>query len=543
MNRLCLAVAVWFLPWVVAPVYAGEIQGTVRIEGTATGIGGATMLAASLSAPGNQFFAQSESDGTYSVTVPDGTYAVVATRAGFSSELYLEQPCCEPAGTPTPVVVGSGATVSGIDFTLTQGAQIQGRVVRLSDASALSGIVVRALVAGTSTVAATTSTDALGDYTLVVSAGSYDIEALGAGTFGDELFPARQCWNGFCRGTVVSQTIVGSEIRTGIDFSLAPPARISVPVRDAGTTLLIEGRVLYWFDDALSDAAREQATASGVATLELPGAGSVRLAAASLQCGPAADTECLTELFPDFPCALGACDPATGSAIVFTKGQVVTGPGITLAAGGSIGGLVSSAGLPVAGASVRLFAADVVDFSAAPRVTAMTDVTGAYRIGGLNAAPALVLAQANDFVPMLFDAVPCPLSQCAPASGNLISVQPGIPSQNISFALQGAGALSGRVVDAGRNEPLGGATVHVHTVTGAEIGSTTSQPDGTWRLADLPAAAYFVRFSHPQFSGVVFNGLPCVNNNCDVTFGTDVVVTVGAETPDIDAAMARVDGG
>ena len=184
MRRLILAFAVGFLTWLLNLAHAAEITGTVRIEGTATGIAGATVLAASLSTPGNQFFALSESDGTYSVSVPDGTYAVVATRAGFSSELYLEQPCCEPPGTPTPVVVNAGATVPGIDFTLTQGAKIQGRVVRLSDAQGMTGITVRALVAGTDSVAATTSTDGLGDYTLDVSPGSYDIEVLGGGTFG-----------------------------------------------------------------------------------------------------------------------------------------------------------------------------------------------------------------------------------------------------------------------------------------------------------------------------------------------------------------------
>ena len=78
MNRLIVSVAALVLPWFAIQGQAAEIQGSVRVEGAATSIEGAVVLALSLSAPGNQFFGMSLSDGTYAVTVPDGTYAVVA---------------------------------------------------------------------------------------------------------------------------------------------------------------------------------------------------------------------------------------------------------------------------------------------------------------------------------------------------------------------------------------------------------------------------------------------------------------------------------
>lgn len=521
----------------------GSISGTVRTADASAPIESAQVFALSSSAPGTQFQTQTDAAGNYAMPVADGTYAVVASKTGLEPELYLEQPCCNDPGLATPVVV-SGNTASGIDFTLSAGSQITGRVTRFDNATALAGVSVQARLPGTTTVVATATTDALGDYTLAVSAGNWDIGVLGGGTFGDETYPGQQCWNGQCAGVATPQSVGAGSTLTGIDFALAPPARITLGLRQADSFQLLNGQLTYWVGEVPPTSPTGQAViAAGSVVLEFPGADTVRFAAESPECEVSGNVVCLPELYPDLPCVALGCDPNAGTPIMWTKGQQINGPTMLLDRGGVIRGQVGSAGSPLNGASVQLFPISVTAFNDPPLMTATTNPDGTYRLGGLVTANYYVLARSPGYIPVLFQGEACPMAQCPPASGDLVAVMQTAETPNIDFVLAPGGNLSGQIRDMGRDQPLGGATAHAHRSDGAEVMSVMSASDGTWRIDDLPVGTWYVRFSHPQFGGELFDSIPCPDNNCIVTTGTPITLTSGSDIAGINGALRRVDGG
>ena len=99
----------------------GGIRGEVRDAGTQQFIGGAQVSvynAAGVKVTDTTTFL----DGVYATrALPAGSYTLSAGRAGYASELYLEQACpgntCAPLD-GTPVDVAAPTDTAGIDFTL-----------------------------------------------------------------------------------------------------------------------------------------------------------------------------------------------------------------------------------------------------------------------------------------------------------------------------------------------------------------------------------------------------------------------------------------
>jgi len=545
MNKISIvaAASLLFFSGMLCAGTPGSISGTVRNADASAPIESAQVSAFSLSTPGNPFQTQTDAAGNYTMPVADGTYAVVASKAGLEPELYLEQPCCNDPGLATPVVI-SGNSASGIDFTLSAGSQISGRVTRFDNGAALAGMTVQVRFPGTTSVVATTTTDALGDYTLAVSAGNWEIGVLGGGTFGDETYPSQQCWNGQCAGVATPQTVGAGSTLTGIDFALAPPARITLGLRQANSFQLLGGQLTYWVGEVPPASPTGQAAmVAGSIVLEFPGADTVRFAAESTECEVSGNVVCLPELYPDLPCVSLACDPNAGTPIVWTKGQQIDGPTMLLDRGGVIRGQVGSALTPLNGASVQLFPMSVTAFNDPPLMTATTNPDGTYALGGLATASYYVLARTPGYIPVLYQGEACPMAQCPPASGDPVAVIQTAETPNIDFVLAPGGNLSGQIRDIGRDQPLDGATAHAHQADGAEVTSVISASDGTWRIDDLPVGTWYIRFSHPQFDGELFDSMPCPDNNCIVTTGTPITLASGSDISGINGALRRVDGG
>lgn len=543
MNRVSTPSLALALLLCAPMLHAGSINGLVRNADASAPIEGAQILAYGLTAPGAPFTATTDALGMYSIVVPNGSLAVIAQSAGFDPELFQELPCCANPESATPVVVND-ATVSGVGFTLATSATISGRITRFDNGDALDGIAIEVRHAGTTNVVATSTSDGTGNYVVGVPAGHYDIVALGGGVFGDELFPERQCWDGACSGIVVAQTVESGTQLSDIDLALAPPARISVTLVDDGTGLPIDGEITYWLGDVPNPTpVGTVAVSAGNAVLELPGVDTVRLKATSSDCGAAGDAVCVPELFADLPCIGQACDPSSGTPIAFSKGQTVAGPTFSLTRGGSVGGSLTSAGNPLGGATVQLYPSTVVSLNDAPLLSTITEPDGTYSFGGLVTTDVYVLARTAGYIPVLYDGRPCPMAQCLPTTGDLVAVQQGSDTTDIDFTLVPGGSLSGEIRDVGRDAALENATAHVHQDDGAEVTSTITGSDGTWRIDDLPLGTWYVRFTRAQFDSELYDSRPCPNNHCDVTTGTPIVLTTGAHVSDINGGLRRMDGG
>ncbi len=534
----------WLMLLCVGPLSAASITGAVTASDTGGAIETAEVIAFNAFDPSEHVTTFSGADGSFNLTLPAGTYALIAQHPEYSAELYEEQACCSDFSPATPVTVTQDEVRSGVNFTLARGASIAGTVRRRDDATPLANVGVHALANGIAVAA--TSTDGSGTYSLAVAPGDYVIEAVGDGTLYDQRYPDAQCSTGSCRGEVQTLSVTEGAKLGGIDLRLSPPARLSVPLQSAATGQAIDGRVSWWIVGETGDTPLATDSVGGIAQIELLGSGSIRVAATSPACGVDAATECRAELHPDLPCAHLACNPDDGGAIALATGQQATLAPFVLDAGATIAGHVDGAGTPLAGATVSVYrheAARHVE-RGAPVVTTLSDAQGAYRIAGLDADLHYLIADAADFVPELYDDQPCAFNACEIDGGDAVTTTLGDLSADIDFDLPAAGSIAGTVHDAGTQQPLAGVTIHAHLAgSGAEIRSAQSDDSGGYLLSGLPVGEYRLRFSRAQFAGELYDDQPCPGDNCELAAGQIVPVLAATTTGAIDADLVRTDGG
>ncbi|MBV9494714.1 MAG: carboxypeptidase regulatory-like domain-containing protein [Acidobacteria bacterium] len=164
-----------------------------------------------------------------------GTYYATATIFGYGSELYDGISCasgCNPT-TGTAIVVPSGGSKTGVDFSLTSSfARISGKVTRASTSAALAGVDVL-IYDGSGNLVGSAQTDGTGNYTASLgAAGTY--YAVTAASAYPEL--VNQLYNGIScascdptTGTAISVTI--GDVAENIDFNLAAAGCAAVSIQ------------------------------------------------------------------------------------------------------------------------------------------------------------------------------------------------------------------------------------------------------------------------------------------------------------------------
>ena len=224
-----------------APGQAATVDFALATEGKFTGTvrnaGGAVV-------PGVQVdvYNASTSFVTTVTTASDGTYVVGGLPAGTylaraATKLYAGLPCptsdCRIAS-GTPITVITGATTAGIDFSFDAAplsAALSGTVLQDGSMTPLGGVPVRAY-AGDLLVASGT-TNALGQYTVMVPPGAYRVRTeVAPANFVDEWHDGR-CIG--CAGTSPAVVVGPGAAISGLDFSLAPGGAISGRIACATT--------------------------------------------------------------------------------------------------------------------------------------------------------------------------------------------------------------------------------------------------------------------------------------------------------------------
>lgn len=248
----------------------------------------------------------------------------------------------------------------------------------------------------------------------------------------------------------------------------------------------------------------------------------------------------MDELYDDHICEGFTCRPDSATPIFVHGGLNTSHIDFALTRDGTITGTVtdSTTGNPIEQVEVHIHDSRnnhvSIDF---------TDAAGNYSsFDGLPDGDYLVLAlNARGYVDELYPDVPCVQGLCNISAGQIVPVVGGTPTTGIHFTLAPAGNIHGIVTDFSTGNPVSGVQMIVHDSLGRRITTGSSSLLGSYFLFDgLPPGTYFVRTLNGQgYADELYQSMPCMAGNCDVTAGQPVTVLAGQVTPNIDFHLKR----
>ncbi len=201
---------------------------------------------------------------------------------------------------------------------------------------------------------------------------------------------------------------------------------------------------------------------------------------------------------------------------------------LTVGPGGAISGTVTDAATGAPIPSIEIYArAD--DGYIGRRGT--TDPAGKYTIAGLETGTYRVRVNSfSDYLPEVYDDLPCPRGACDPAIGHGVEVSLGSVTPGIDFALDLGGTIAGSVAGAVAGEPIPAAWIMVYDAAGRLAGFDTTDVAGRFEVSSLAAGSYFARVESSLYRDELYDDLPCPDWDCDSTAGTPIEVALGATT-------------
>ena len=458
---------------------------------------------------------------------------------GYFDEIHSDVQCfgCNlaTAGATPIAFAGSAGGAATIDFALTRGGQITGRITDAATGAALGGAQVQVLDASARILSTTTTSNVaatLGNYgTSGLPAGTYFLRAAPGVTFHiAEVYDDLACVP--CRvsdGTPIQVTVGGTV--TGIDFALASGGRISGVVRDAATNAPIQGLFVDIVNSAGATASFAPTQANGSYTsIGLPPGTYFTKVRANAN-SPAASHGFISEVYDDRTCS--GCNPLSGTPINVQPNVITSNVDFLLNKGARVAGQVedSQNSQPLAGVSVAVFNA-----AGLQATNAVTNAAGEYLTpDGLAAGTYHARANGIGYLNQLFANLPC-VGNCVPTSGTGINVPASGTLSGIDFSLQAGGRIAGTVTAAG-GAPVAGLAVAAFNSSGALVGFGTTNVAGAYITGGLPSGTYYVRFNNSLgYVNEVYPDLPCIG--CDPqNIGTPITVTAGSTVSGIDFVL------
>jgi len=463
---------------------------------------------------------------------------------GYLDELYDDLPCpngvCDPT-TGTPVVVGSGDTVGGVNFDLGPGGSIAGTVTESATGDPVADLRVEVYDA-TGDYVTDLYTDSAGDYEAVGLSGSYFVVAESS-DYLNEIYDDVPCPGGapyscdVTAGELVEVT--AGATTSGIDFQLDRHGTITGTVTDSGT------------GDPLGSVWVEVRTESGsyVGSYGYTGAdGDYRIG--GLEAGSylltAEEYGYVDQLYDGISCPddIYSCDLDLGTPVAVDVNVTASGVDFQLDRLGAVTGTVTdAAGDPVPYARVEVWdgAGDFVrdDY---------TDGVGEYRIERLRPGSHFVGTDTDsELLDELYDDLPCPgglAVGCDPTTGDPVLVAINTTNSGVDFQLALGGSISGRITDGVTGDPISSREVEIRDVTGSLVHSASSDGDGNFTVGGLDTGTYFAvtssSYYYEPYLDELYDDLPCPGGSCDATTGTPIPVTLGSDTGGVDFGLDRL---
>ncbi|MEE8442956.1 MAG: carboxypeptidase-like regulatory domain-containing protein, partial [Dehalococcoidia bacterium] len=488
----------------------GSISGIVRKASDSSPVANADVWANDYDGGGGHG-TRTAGDGTYTITgLAPGDYRVEssANDLGLVHEYYPET---FDWGLADRVAVTTGATTTSIDFTLGSGGSISGVVLQADTDTPVSN----------ADIWANSFDGGGGNGTRTAGDGTYTITGLAAGDYrvqvnveGQNL--AGEFYNDTTDWSMAERVTVTSGATTAnIDFSLAAGGSISGVVLLDGTTTPVVGADVWadTYDCCGGNGTRTGSDGTYTITGLAPGDYRVQV--------HIEEQDLAGEFYND------TTDWFLAGRVAVTAGATTTGIDFSLAAGGSISGVVLQDGTstPVADADVWADSYDCCGGGSGTRTAA----DGTYTITGLTPGDyrVQVHVEGQNLTSEFYnDAADWFLAA-------KVAVTAGATTANIDFSLAGGGAISGTVLKASDSSPVANAEVFTYSETGG-WGWTNTGSDGAYTITGLAPGDYRVQMhvEGQDLAGQFYN------NTTDWGLATLVAVTSGATTANIDFSLA-----
>jgi protocatechuate 3,4-dioxygenase beta subunit len=483
---------------VIVASASASLAGNVKDQKSGAAIEKAVVWADLIGTPNFRFARRVETDaqGNYKFEklIP-GLYVLRAEARGYLPEFYDNVDRFEQA---TPVRLAENENKTGIDFALSKGATISGSVAVDADAKApIAGAHVAAILLLRPDLKHHAVTDEKGNFALTgLPTGTYVVFAEAAGYKGEFFDNERELAKAKQISVRDEQTV------DGINILLATASAISGKVIDKASEApiakaLVTIHVLINTSDKPRPVFNILTNERGEYIANVaPGFYVVSAEARGFH----------KEFFKE------AREFVKATPVQVFENKHTVNIDFTMDKLATLSGRVTTdetPGKPIAGAIVTAFqegtAADALiskEELRLPFVT-KTDENGDYKFDGVRAGKYFVLAAARGYLPEFWqeaanlkDAKPVEV----PESGNV---------ENIDFTLMQGGAISGSVLSAADQKPIGGAAVHVFLKDGrAPIARGESGRDGKYRIDGLPGGEYIVFAAAEGFQGLYYKDAP-----------------------------------
>ncbi|HEY0156869.1 MAG TPA: carboxypeptidase regulatory-like domain-containing protein [Thermoanaerobaculia bacterium] len=344
------------------------------------------------------------------------------------------------------------------------------------------------------------------------------------------------------------------------------------PYGGRNASLLDDGRLLYFHDDASTEVWRSDGTAAGTGmllTLPFPFAANVGVAGSRLflagdEIGPGVGrelwsldaTSATSELVRDLDPRAGSTGTSSsnpgegvsiGTRVVFPASDFAgrelwvtdgTSAGTMRIANiapeeaaGSITGTITDAvtGQPVNGW------VSLCNTSRLCRDTARTTADGTFRFLGVTPDTYTLVGRSAVHLPQWYEGQTCPCPNPTPTP---VTVSAGYETAGVDFSLARGGSISGRVTRGSNGEGIY-TEVRVRSSAWGSFTTFSSAATGEYQVTGLPTGTYTVEtvsrtegFLGAPFIDQIYGGEPCLNAAC--SGGTPLDVTAGQDLPNIN---------
>jgi hypothetical protein len=465
-------------------------------------------------------YARTDANGVYVATgLPTGSYIAYTSNngtTGYLNQMYNAIPCgttnCNTS-LATAISVTAGATTPNINFSLTRGSTISGRVTDITG-TALAGIEIDVPQGVQNPYTAVT--DANGNYTVVgLPASTYTARTNANATYVNQYYSGLDC-GVTCSGSGATAIPVSAGAAvTNINFTLKLAGSITGTVLNR-SGVPVAGQWIDLYNGSGNSVASAAADSNGVYLIPGIPAGTYFLQSNS-------DLGYLRQLYNGILCS--GCTVTSGTPVTVTAGATTSGIDFSIGKAGTISGVVTgTGGVPLVGVFLNIHNSPFTTSS-----NQQTKAGGVYTFGGLTPGDYVVSTSVSGYVNQMYNGINCAI--VCPPTGTPIHVDydATIP---INFALDTGGGISGTVT--GNNGlPVSGRQIVLYNPTG-DFTSTTTDVTGKYTFGGLATGIYFA------LSGAqAYNGIAC--NSCNVVnFGTPISVTAPAVTNNINFVLAPV---